>query len=270
MAAVVTESLKRSVSCPKCNAAKGKPCRSSRIPGPSTFGGGWGGPPDLETAHRERRAAYLAQAPKCPGVDDAALASRAADLRASVGSIPGMTPAAPIDLMKELRGALTGAGAAPAAVEQVVARVKRDTDPAVLGPVLPSRCDECIGGVEMVNASDQRVPLKPGEVAVQCPKCGRPQFAKRLQVGDGVTRRVGSDSFPYTVVEILGEMRFAVREDKATRTDDNGMSDVQRWSYEPDPTAPRKVVTLRKSGWKTIDGDRFVLGGRRRFHDFSF
>ena len=57
----VTEAQKRSIACPRCDAGKGKPCKSSRIPGPNTFGGGWGGPPDLDTAHRERRAAYLAK-----------------------------------------------------------------------------------------------------------------------------------------------------------------------------------------------------------------
>lgn len=57
----VTETQKRTVSCPFCGARSGKPCRSSRIPGPNSFGGGWGGPPDLDTAHKERRASYLAK-----------------------------------------------------------------------------------------------------------------------------------------------------------------------------------------------------------------
>jgi hypothetical protein len=62
---IVTEKHKRRVVCPSCNAQPGQPCRSSRIPGANTFGGGWGGPPDLDTAHRERRAAYLAQPDQC-------------------------------------------------------------------------------------------------------------------------------------------------------------------------------------------------------------
>lgn len=57
----VTERQKRSVTCPTCCARPGRPCRSSRQPDPNTLGGGWGGPPDLDTAHRERRAAYLAR-----------------------------------------------------------------------------------------------------------------------------------------------------------------------------------------------------------------
>jgi hypothetical protein len=56
---IVTEMQKRTVACPTCGVGKGKPCRSSRQPGAHTFGGGWGGPPDLERAHAERRQAYL-------------------------------------------------------------------------------------------------------------------------------------------------------------------------------------------------------------------
>ena len=57
----LTERQKRSVPCPTCHAAAGKPCRGSRIPGANTFGGGWGGPPDLERAHEARRKAALAK-----------------------------------------------------------------------------------------------------------------------------------------------------------------------------------------------------------------
>lgn len=55
----VTEAQKRRVPCPRCGARSGKACRSSRIPGANTFGGGRGGPPDLDRAHAERRAEYL-------------------------------------------------------------------------------------------------------------------------------------------------------------------------------------------------------------------
>jgi hypothetical protein len=54
----ITETQKRSIECPECCARPGKPCRSSRQPGSNTFGGGWGGPPDLDRAHKARRDAY--------------------------------------------------------------------------------------------------------------------------------------------------------------------------------------------------------------------
>lgn len=55
----VTETQKRSVACPRCGVGKGRACRGERIPGPNTFGGGWGGPPDLDRSHAERRAAFV-------------------------------------------------------------------------------------------------------------------------------------------------------------------------------------------------------------------
>ena len=55
----LSEAQKRAVACPKCHVPAGTACRGSRIPGPNTFGGGWGGPPDLDRAHDTRRQAAL-------------------------------------------------------------------------------------------------------------------------------------------------------------------------------------------------------------------
>lgn len=57
----LSEAEKRRVPCPTCGASRGKACRSSRIPlpGANTFGGGWGGLPDLERAHEARRLEAL-------------------------------------------------------------------------------------------------------------------------------------------------------------------------------------------------------------------
>lgn len=42
--------------CPRCEARPGRPCNGSRIPGPGTLGGGWGGPSPLDRPHSERQA----------------------------------------------------------------------------------------------------------------------------------------------------------------------------------------------------------------------
>lgn len=267
-ATTVTEAQKRTVACPKCKRAAGSPCRK--------IGTGGAMARDLMTAHRERRAAYLAQAPKCPGVDDAALASRAADLRASVGSIPGMTPEPTLADSLRARGMTYRLAATDGKCdilrdgEVVFCGTAGETWEwlrAPLGPIIPTRCTECVGGVAMEPVC---APKTSPDVTTKCPKCRRAGLAKRLQLGDGVTMTSGSDRFPCTVVEIISETRIAVREDKAKRTDNNGDSEVQTWTYERDDSAPRRVVTLRKSGWRDIDGHYFHLGSRRRFHDFAF
>jgi hypothetical protein len=50
----LTESQRRAVHCPVCDARPGRPCRSSRIPSASTLGGGWGGYPALDREHPAR------------------------------------------------------------------------------------------------------------------------------------------------------------------------------------------------------------------------
>lgn len=136
-APVVTEAQKRTVACPKCGAAAKKPCRSSRIPGPNTFGGGWGGPPDLETAHRERRAVFLeedaarkqqraandrarigAQTPRIVIKVPAGPEPTVAQVQASVDAQLGVAPK-PIDLMAKLREHLTGEAATLAPVSEM-------------------------------------------------------------------------------------------------------------------------------------------------------
>jgi hypothetical protein len=44
----------KDVPCPVCSARRGQPCKGSRIPSPSTLGGGWGGPVARKSAHSER------------------------------------------------------------------------------------------------------------------------------------------------------------------------------------------------------------------------
>lgn len=79
MSLKVTEEQKRTIACPECGARVGKRCRGSRQPGANTFGGGWGGPPDLDRAHKARRDAYIAKHPPAPlvaGLPDAPVCRR--------------------------------------------------------------------------------------------------------------------------------------------------------------------------------------------------
>jgi hypothetical protein len=42
------------VRCPECGRRAGRDCQGSRIPSANSFGGGWGGPSDLQRPHQER------------------------------------------------------------------------------------------------------------------------------------------------------------------------------------------------------------------------
>lgn len=102
---------------------------------------------------------------------------------------------------------------------------------------------------------------------------------KTPEVGDGATLVMWTDRYAYTVVEVeyyksgakKGQVSAVIAtEDKATRTDGNGMSECQAYEYETDPNATRERFTLRKDG--KFKGERGVLyvGKRETYHDFSF
>lgn len=91
-------------------------------------------------------------------------------------------------------------------------------------------------------------------------------------VGMGATILMYSDRHAATVVEILSPKRIMIQEDKAIRTDENGMSDSQSYRYEPNPKGRFHPVSLRKDGrWKGIGSNAVVrLGVRDSYHDYSF
>jgi len=88
----------------------------------------------------------------------------------------------------------------------------------------------------------------------------------------GATHVGFTDRYPYTIVSVSKSKRLChVQEDTATRTDKNGMSDQQTYEYTPNRAGKIKVIRLHKDGsWKTSDGQRFHVGSRRMYHDYSF
>lgn len=95
-------------------------------------------------------------------------------------------------------------------------------------------------------------------------------------VGMGATEMRWTDRRPFTITQVLSPTKVVVRENKAIRTDKNGMSECQSYEYAEDPDAMPKIVTLRKNGkWIRIgedsdSGTKFVLGHRDCYHDFGF
>ncbi len=111
----------------------------------------------------------------------------------------------------------------------------------------------------------------PFNFAIRCTK------ATALLIGMGATVHGYSDSHPYTVFAVgKGGKSISVRPDKAIRTDSNGMSDSQSYSYEVQPEAALRVYTLRKNGsWikqgePAKGGERIAIGYRHKYHDYSF
>jgi hypothetical protein len=69
------------------------------------------------------------------------------------------------------------------------------------------------------------------------------------KVGDGATILCWSDRHAATVIEVTKNGKCVkVQRDKATRTDNLGMSDSQSYTYAPNPEGSVSVYTLRKNG----------------------
>lgn len=89
------------------------------------------------------------------------------------------------------------------------------------------------------------------------------------KVGDGATITRWTDRTAGTIIKIT-KCTIVVREDKAERTDKNGMSEVQEYAYTADPEG--RVYTFRKTkrGWRCVEGHGLGIGYRKAYHDYTF
>lgn len=102
---------------------------------------------------------------------------------------------------------------------------------------------------------------------------------EKIKVGDGCTILWYSDRTPATIIEISDDERtIKVQEDKATRIDNNGMSDCQDYEYERDVNGSiytfkrtRKDKNTYTSNGKYSDwGTKLGFGWREKYFDYSF
>jgi hypothetical protein len=95
------------------------------------------------------------------------------------------------------------------------------------------------------------------------------------QVGDGATILAWTDRYAGTVVKTTPRS-IVVREDNATRSDSNGMSESQSYDYSPNPDGREWTFTLRndgkfyEKGAKMGHGYKLMIGARRAYYDYSF
>ena len=92
-------------------------------------------------------------------------------------------------------------------------------------------------------------------------------------VGTGATISFYSDRVAVTIIQVTHKgKRLVLQRDKATRTDHNGMSELQEYNYETDTNGAIYTATLRKDdSYRLVGGtERVSLGVRREYYDFSF
>ncbi len=95
-------------------------------------------------------------------------------------------------------------------------------------------------------------------------------------VGMGATINFHSDSKAATIIQISSKgNRIVLRQDKAIRVDQNGISESQSYNYETDPEGSIYFATLRKDGryrlvGSSVNGKIITLDVRREYYDYSF
>ena len=96
-------------------------------------------------------------------------------------------------------------------------------------------------------------------------------------VGMGATQLYISDRHACTVIEVSRNgKRVVVQNDRETRTDRNGFSEIQTWEHERNPRGPTSAYTLRKGGRWVLEGaslrsgQQLLLGERMTYWDPSF
>lgn len=100
------------------------------------------------------------------------------------------------------------------------------------------------------------------------------------EVGMGATILYWSDRSAATIMKVSEDKKHVwISQDIATRTDKNGMSDDQSYTYETvNADKPETWIeyTLRKDGKYHAKGDRMrgslslLIGSRREYYDYSF
>src|ERR1700675_5209954 len=96
-------------------------------------------------------------------------------------------------------------------------------------------------------------------------------------VGKGATLFVGSDRYPYTVVEVVNENKCFVQADNCKVVKGSEHDGSAEYEYTSDPYAFKFVIKRNKKNpyrWYSIGGasvgNLVCVGSRRRYYDPSF
>jgi hypothetical protein len=89
------------------------------------------------------------------------------------------------------------------------------------------------------------------------------------EIGMGATILCWSDRHAATIIKMTPKS-VTVQRDKAIRTDKNGMSESQDYTYERNENGSISTFRLTKRGWRNKSGEGLRIGDRREYYDYSF
>jgi hypothetical protein len=94
-------------------------------------------------------------------------------------------------------------------------------------------------------------------------------------VGMGATQQVGSDRYPFSIMEIKSDRCLVVQADEYVLTEGSGQSEHQVYSYSPNCLGTTRTLTFRKNGrWvqegQGMNSEHWYIGDRNAYRDPSF
>jgi hypothetical protein len=93
------------------------------------------------------------------------------------------------------------------------------------------------------------------------------------KIGMGATIQHWSDRTPCTIIYVSDSgKKIHLQYDIYHRLDQNGMSELQKYIYKPDPSGQVVKASLRKDGrFRLVKSQTPVtIGIRNRYYDYSF
>jgi hypothetical protein len=94
-----------------------------------------------------------------------------------------------------------------------------------------------------------------------------------VKVGDPATLCVGTDRYPYTVIKVSPSGKtIVIQRDDFQRTDNNGLSEIQNYTYTPNPEGGTITARWTKFGYCEggQNGSPVHVGSKRAYLDPSF
>lgn len=91
------------------------------------------------------------------------------------------------------------------------------------------------------------------------------------EVGTGVTYRIGSDCYPYTVIESNPKgLKIKIQSDNIKAIEGNDFYGEQKYEYERDPNGVIIELKLNSKGNWTAGYGNYTIGFRKHYLDPSF
>ncbi len=96
-----------------------------------------------------------------------------------------------------------------------------------------------------------------------------------IKIGDGVTYHVGSDRYPYTVIDVISPTKLLIQHDSTKMNKDGDWYGKQIWDITQNPNGGIITISKRKNGYwyqvgQSMSNVFYTVGQRDMYQDPTF